>query len=29
MGTEGVQAEGNDPNVKIMNPFHAGHDGHS
>jgi hypothetical protein len=29
MGTESVQAKDNDPNVKIMNPFHAGHDGHS
>ena len=25
MGTEGVQAGGNGPNMKIMNPFHSRH----
>ncbi len=29
VGTESVQAGGNGPNVKIMNPFHARHAGHS
>ena len=29
MGTEGIQAGGNGPNMKIMNPFHAGYASHS